>query len=323
MLFPILKIIAGFILLIFGAEFAVRGAVAIAKRLNIPSLIVGLTIVAFGTSAPELVVSFKAALSGAAGISIGNVVGSNIANILLVLGVTSIIYPITCQRSDFIREYKFLFFVTVLLVLFTLTGTFIQWHGFLLVSVLVIFLIYNYLNAKKNGGADEEEEVNGLATLANKNWCIILSILGAGLFGVIYGADVLVDGAVTLATLMGISESIIGLTVIAFGTSLPELATTGMAALRKQNGVALGNIIGSNIWNILCIMGFTSTVIDIEVSEQILNFDIWFMLAATIILLPTMLSGNKLTKREGIFFVLLYCGYIATQVLLNNGTVNF
>lgn len=322
MLVPILKIIAGFILLILGAEFAIRGAVAIAKKLNIPSLVVGLTVVALGTSAPELVVSFKAALNGAGGISIGNVVGSNIANILLILGITSIIYPITCNRKDFLREYSFLFFVTILLVLFTLTGTFIKWHGFVLISTLVVFLIYNYMNAKKSG-AEEDDEVEELAKLANKNWLIVLAVLITGLFFVIYGADILVEGAVKLATLMGISESIIGLTVIAFGTSLPELATTGMAAIRKQNDVALGNIIGSNIWNILCIMGFTSTVVDIKVSEQIMNFDIWFMLASTLILLPAMLTGNKLSRKEGILFFILYIGYITTQVMLNNGNIQF
>jgi cation:H+ antiporter len=320
MFIPIIKIIAGFILLILGAEFAIRGAVAIAKRLNIPSLIVGLTVVAFGTSAPELVVSFKAALNNAGGISIGNVVGSNIANILLILGITSIIYPITCKRVDFLREYSFLFFVTILLVSFTLTGTFVKWHGFVLISTLVIFLIYNYMNAKKSN-TQEDDEVEELAKLANKNWCIILTVLSGGLFGVIYGADILVEGAIDLAKLMGISESIIGLTVIAFGTSLPELATTGMAAIRRQNDVALGNIIGSNIWNILCIMGFTSSVVDVEVSNQIINFDIWFMLAATIILLPTMMTGNKLSRKEGIFFLILYIGYITTQVLLNNHAI--
>ena len=314
MLNAIFFILIGFVLLIGGAEYLVKGAVAIANKLNIPAVIVGLTIVAFGTSTPEFVVSIKAAFSGAAGISVGNVVGSNIANILLILGVTSIIYPVVCNRKEFLRDYKFLLFVTVLFVVLALTKTFVFWHGLLMLATLVGFVYFNYKNSKKTDVCEE-----ACSPLAAKNWAVVIVITLAGLAAIMYGADLLVKGAVEVARILGVSEEIIGLTIVAVGTSLPELATTVVAALRKQNGVALGNIVGSNIWNIVFIMGMTSTIVDVEVPEQFLKYDMWVMLFATLLLWPTMLSKNKLSRLEGVMFFLMYVAYIVSQILIAKG----
>lgn len=316
MLVPVLLIMVGFVLLMFSAEYTVRGSVAIANKLNIPTLIIGLTIVAFGTSAPEFVVSINAALSGAEGISIGNVIGSNIANLMLILGSAALIYPVTCNRKNFIRDFSFLFLVTALFVLFALGGAFVRWQGIIMLSLLFVFIVYNYMNSKK--GCDENNE-EAISPIANKSWLVVISVTVLGLIGIIYGAELLVNGAVELARILGVSEEIIGLTIIAFGTSLPELATTGMAALRRQNDVALGNIIGSNIWNIVFIMGATSTLVDVPVPAQFLRYDLWVMVGATVLLFPLLYSKSRLSRFEGAIFVLGYIAYLVSQILIVKG----
>lgn len=311
-------IAAGFVLLMGGAEYAVRGSVAIANKLKIPTMIIGLTIVAFGTSAPEFVVSISAALNGAAGISIGNIVGSNIANLMLILGAAAVIFPITCQFKTFIRDYAFLLLVTVLFIAFALGGTFVRWQGIVMLFLLAGFVYFNYRNSQNS---QYEEETSN--PLTDSSWFKVIIITALGMAAIIYGADLLVDGAVQLARLLGVSEEIIGLTVIAFGTSLPELATTGMAAFRRQNDVALGNIIGSNIWNIVFIMGATATITDVPVAPQILRYDIWVMLGATVLLLPMMYSKCRLSRLEGLFYLLGYVAYIASLVAISKGYLAF
>lgn len=311
-------ILVGFVLLIGGAEYLVKGAVAIANKLKIPAIIVGLTIVAFGTSTPEFVVSIKAAFNGAAGIAIGNIVGSNIANILFILGVTSVIYPVVCNRKEFLRDYKFLLLVNVLFVCFAITGKFVCWQGLVLLALLFAFIYFNYRNSKDNDASED-----AVSVLASKSWWVVVLITIAGLIAIMYGADLLVKGAVDIARILGVSEEIIGLTIVAVGTSLPELATTVVAALRKQNGVALGNIVGSNIWNIVFIMGLTSTIIDVEVPRQFLLYDIWVMVLATMLLFPIMLSQNKISRIEGGVFLLIYMAYLVSQILIANGVWSF
>lgn len=311
-------ILVGFVLLIGGAEYLVKGAVAIANKLKIPAIIVGLTIVAFGTSTPEFVVSIKAAFNGAAGIAIGNIVGSNIANILFILGVTSVIYPVVCNRKEFLRDYKFLLLVNVLFVCFAITGKFVCWQGLVLLALLFAFIYFNYRNSK-----DSDASEDAVSVLASKSWWVVVLITIAGLIAIMYGADLLVKGAVDIARILGVSEAIIGLTIVAVGTSLPELATTVVAALRKQNGVALGNIVGSNIWNIVFIMGLTSTIIDVEVPRQFLLYDIWVMVLATMLLFPIMLSQNKISRIEGGVFLLIYMAYLVSQILIANGVWSF
>lgn len=316
MLLPIFYILIGFVLLMGGAEYTVRGSVAIANKLKIPTIIVGLTVVAFGTSAPEFVVSISAALKGSEGIAIGNVVGSNIANLLLILGASAAIYPLSCSRKIFLRDYAFLFMVTVLFVLFALGGKFVRWQGIVLLILLAAFVYYNYRNSKKT-----DVTADALSPIAGKSWSVVLEVTVLGLAAIVFGADLLVKGAVDIARILGISEEIIGLTIIAFGTSLPELATTGMAAYRHQNGVALGNILGSNIWNIVFIMGVTSTIVDVEVPRQFLLYDMWVMFGATLLFLPLMTSQSKLSRREGMLFVLIYVLYLLSQILIARGNL--
>lgn len=314
----IIMILAGFVLLMWGAEYTVRGAVAIANKLHIPTIIVGLTVVAFGTSAPEFVVSISAALQSAEGIAIGNVVGSNIANMLLILGAAAAIYPISCNRKIFLRDYIFLFLVTLVFMGFAWTGKFVRWQGTVMLMMLAVFVYYNYRNSKRSDVSEE-----AISPIARKKWLTVIEVTVLGLVAIIFGADLLVKGSVHIARIWGVSEEMIGLTIIAFGTSLPELATTGMAAFRRQNGVALGNILGSNIWNIVFIMGAASTIVDIEVPKQFLYYDLWVMAGSTILLLPFMWTKSKLSRVEGMFFVSLYLLYLVSQVLISKGIITF
>ena len=304
-----LILLGGFILLIAGAEIFVRGSVGIAHKLSLSPLVIGLTVVAFGTSAPELIVSLQAGLKGSAGISIGNVVGSNIANVLLVLALTAVLCPVKCQRREFVRDWAFMSIISLIFALLCLTGVFVRTYGIFMVALLVAFIIYNYFDGKKKNITDNEE-VEELAVLAQKKWSFIILATVIGLAGVLLGADLLVKSAVMIATDFGISEEVIGLTIIAFGTSLPEFATSVVAGLKKQNDVVLGNIIGSNIWNILLIIGATSMIVPINVAPQIAHFDVWVMLGASLILLPLMIRKNQLGRISGIVLTLSYFVYV-------------
>ena len=316
MLYAIFLIIAGFILLMGGAEYLVKGAVDIASKLKIPTIIVGLTIVAFGTSTPEFVVSIKAALNGSAGISVGNVIGSNIANILLILGVTALISPIKCRRRIFLRDYKFLFVVSLLFSLFTLNEKIDTWQGGVFLLMLLGFIYHNYKNSSQEDIDDGEEKD------ADKSWLKVILITLGGLLAILFGADILVKGAVNMARILGVSEEIIGLTIIAVGTSLPELATTVLATLRRQTGVALGNVVGSNIWNIVFIMGATSTITEVNVPKQFIYYDVWVMLVSTLVLYPAMMTKARLTRLEGFLFLVAYIAYIISQILISKGIWN-
>ena len=318
MLFASFLIIIGLVLLVAGAEYTVKGAVAIANKLKIPMIIVGLTIVALGTSLPEFIVSVKAALAGSAGISIGNVVGSNIANILLILGAAAALYPIKCRRRIFLKNFKFLFLVTTMFVAFAMSGKFIIWQGLIMLGLLFAFIYHNYKNSSKVAVSEDS-----LSPIAHKSWLYVTSITVAGLVAIMYGADFLVNGATTIAKIWGVSDEIIGLTIVAVGTSLPELATTIVAALKKQNDVALGNIIGSNIWNIVFIMGFTSVVIDVPVSKQFMYYDVWVMFISTLLLYPVMMTKARMNRVEGTVFASVYILYLLSQIMIVKGFWNF
>ena len=301
-------------MLVGGAEYTVQGAVAIANKLKIQPIIIGLTIVALGTSTPEFVVSLKAALSGNGGISLGNIVGSNIANIFMILGVASLIYPIKCRRRIFLRDYKFLFMVSITFVIFALSGEFVRWHGIVFIFMLFAFIYYNYKNSVKSAPLEEST-----SPIAKKNWPFVITVTLVGLGIIVWGAELLIQGSVNIALRFGISQEIIGLTIIAVGTSLPELATTVMAAIRHQNAVALGNVIGSNIWNIVFIMGFTATVTDVSVPVQFIYYDIWILLLSTILILPVMMTKARLSWGEGLVFVSIYTFYLVSQVMISLG----
>ncbi len=314
MLYAFFLISVGLIFLVIGAEYTVKGSVAIANKLKIPMIIVGLTVVALGTSLPEFVVSIKSALQGYAGISIGNVIGSNITNVLLILGSAAILYPIKCRRRIFLRNYKFLFLVNVVFVMFAISGKFVLWHGIVLIALLFAFICYNYKNSSKVAVNEDS-----LSPIAHKNWIFVIAITVVGLVAIMYGADFLVKGATDIAKMFGISDELIGLTIVAVGTSLPELATTLVAALKRQSDVALGNIIGSNIWNIVFIMGFTSVITDVEVSKQFIYYDIWIMFLSTLLLYPVMMTKAKMNRVEGTVFVSIYIFYLLSQIMILKG----
>ena len=316
MMTSVFLIVAGFVLLIVGADFIVKGSVAIANKLKVPPLIIGLTIVAFGTSAPEFVVSVTSALQGAEGLVLGNVVGSNIANILLILGGAAIVYPIAVDKKSFYRDFSFLLFVSIVFTLFALSGTFVRWMGILMLLMLIAFVVLNYYSAKKSGQTDIESSTS---PWNDKGWLFVIGGTVLGLAGIVYGADLLVDGAVMIAQYFGVSEEIIGLTIIAFGTSLPELATSCVAAYRKQSDLAVGNVLGSNIWNIVFILGVAATITDVSVPTQFIRFDIWIMLAATVVLLPRVYRYGKISRTAGVLFVLSYILYLVAQILISRG----
>ena len=308
----------GLVILLLAGDSLVRGAVNASLRLGVPALIVGLTVVAFGTSAPELLVSIQAILDDAPGIALGNVVGSNIANILLVLGVPAIISGIRTGASDTRKSYVTMIAASVLFIGLAFLGPLTWVHGLVLLAVLAVILADQTREAlahRRNGlaAAEEDEEVEGADP--SMPWWKISMFLVLGLVGLPLGADLLVDNSVSIARRFGVSETVIGLTLVAVGTSLPELATTVMAAIRREADVALGNVIGSNMFNLLAIMGVASLFGTIDVDRQFLTFDFWVMLGASLILAPFVFSRSlDLTKLWGVLFVGLYAAYLVALV---------
>lgn len=312
-----LQIAAGLVLLLGGGEFLVRGAVSVARRLDISPLVIGVTLVGFGTSAPELLASVEAALKGAPAIAVGNVVGSNIANILLILGVTAAIAPVYCSRKAFMRDGTVLVLVTAVAVAVCLAAVVGRTIGLGLVAALVGYVILSYRLDKASPSGPAEVHAGSADTVEPMRVGIWtgLAISGAGLAAVLLGASFLVDGAIALATAMGISQAVIGLTVVAIGTSLPELATAVVAALRRHTDVAFGNIVGSNIFNILGILGTTAIIVPLEVPSEILSVDLWVMVGATAILVPAVVSGWRIRRSEGALFLACYAAYIGFQTI--------
>lgn len=310
-----LKVAIGFVLLLVAAEFMVRGAVALARKMGISPLVIGMTVVAIGTSAPELVVGLEAALSGAAGLALGNVVGSNIANVLLILGAAGIIAPIVSKEGALLRDAVVLIGGSVLFAFFCMQGQIGMIPGIILVAALAGFLFSSYKREHDHGGPDAElhvEEVEEVGSLP-ENIFVVLAALFGGIAGILYGADLLVGGGVEIARSYGVSEEVIGLTLIALGTSLPELAASVVAAFRGHADVAIGNVVGSNLFNILGIAGVVAIVTPLPVASQIVSFDIWVMLAATAMMLPLLLWGWRLNRTAAALFLVGYSGYIALQ----------
>jgi cation:H+ antiporter len=304
-------IVVGLVLLVVGGELLVRGATSAARALGVSPLLIGLTLVGFGTSTPELVTSVTAALEGSPGIAVGNVVGSNIANILLILGIAAIIYPMAVNPKGFKRDAIVLVLAALACLGVTLFGHINRLLGVAFVAALVAYVIYVYLQEKNQ--PDEQGEVKEhMAEAARPGPKAIALSLGMAVVGIavtIFGARFLVDGAISLASGLGVSDTIIGLTIVAVGTSMPELVTSVMAALKKQADVAYGNIIGSNIYNVLGILGVTAIISPIDVPQQIAAVDIWVMLGATALLVFFARSGFKLMRWEGMAFVACYVAY--------------
>ncbi|TCL08669.1 cation:H+ antiporter [Shimia isoporae] len=304
----------GLVILLLAGDALVRGAVNLSLRIGIPALMVSLTIVAFGTSAPELLISLQAALKNAPGIALGNVVGSNIANVLLVLGVPAAITVMHTSGSDTRRSFVFMIIATILFIGLAAFGIFTFWSGVILLGALALMLLDAVREAhkhhKENKAAclDQDEEVEGADP--NMPWWRIIVFLVLGLAGLPLGADLMVDNAEVIARRYGVSDTVIGLTLVALGTSLPELATTLMAALRRQADVALGNVIGSNMFNLLAIIGITSVIHPIAVDPDFLEFDLWVMLGASLLLIPFVFMKRDINRIWGITFTVLYVIFV-------------
>lgn len=317
MAITLILFVLGFALLIKGADFLVDGAASIAKKFNISKIAIGLTIVAFGTSAPEFVVNVLAGISGKTDIAIGNVIGSNIANIFLILGVSAVIYPLTVKRGTVWKEIPMSLLAAVL-VGFMANDIFIDGaeknvitriDGLVLLSFFIIFMYYIYGIAKSGDGLETEK----VEEVSNKRSAILII---AGLVALVLGGKFIVDGAVAIAGFLGVRESIIGLTVVAVGTSLPELATSAVAAYRRHTDIAIGNVVGSNIFNIFWIMGISSVIHPLPL-QQGGNYDIFMMAIASILLFSFLFIGQKqvIEKRQGIMFLVLYVVYVVSLIL--------
>lgn len=298
-----IHILLGLVGLFFGGEALVRGSVSIAQRMSISPLIIGLTVVGFGTSTPELLVSVQAALKGVPDISVGNIVGSNIANILLIVGVTAIVWPIRVGAATVRWDTAFMIGSALLLVPLFALGEIGRIAGFVLVSALAAYLFWTFLKSRHN--TTEDKDVTFQAS-------IVVSLLWVafGLSALLFGARFLVDGAVSVARGFDVSEAFIGLTIVAVGTSLPELATSLIAALRRQSDIAIGNIIGSNIFNVLGILGVTALIAPIPVAGRFLTFDLPIMIGVSLLLAGLLLTRPQIGRGVGAVMLLGYAVYV-------------
>ncbi len=317
MLIDLVKILAGLGLLVVAGDLLVKGAVSLALRLGIPALIVGLTVVAFGTSAPEMMVSVAAVLDHNPGIALGNVIGSNTANILLVIGIPAIISAIRTDTTDTRESYLLLIATSVLFILVCFMGP-IRWpHAALLLGALVLILIRQGRQALAHRAQREEEEIEGVdVPMSLTKVALFIAI---GLVGLPFGADFLVDGASSIARAAGIPDTVIGLTLVAIGTSLPELATSVTAAVKGRADVALGNVIGSNIFNLLGIIGVAGFFGQLDVPPTMLRLDLWVMLGATLLIAPFILHRWPFTRLVGVGFTLIYAAYVVVLMTAHAG----
>ncbi len=311
----------GLLILLLAGDALVRGAVNLSLRLGVPALIVSLTIVAFGTSAPELLIAISALKENAPGIALGNVVGSNTANILLVLGLPALLATIHTSECNSRRNYVFMLMATVLFIGLAFCGTFTVFSGLILLAALGLVLTNAFREAKAHRKAcgeacAEDDELEGLeeADPDMPYWKVSIYLI-LGLVGLPMGAHLLVDNATTIAKTYGVSETVIGLTLIAVGTSLPELATTVMAALRRQADVALGNVIGSNMFNLLAIIGIATWFGRIPVTPEFLRFDLWVMLGASLLLVPFVFLKQDISRVWGLVLTFLYALYVTVLLV--------
>ena len=300
---------AGLVLLILAGDFLVKGAVGLSLRLGVPTLIVSVTIVGFGTSAPEMLIGVQSALQGAPGIALGNVVGSNTANVLLVLGFPALLYTLDTSGTETKRVYLMMMAVSVIFVALAFMGPFHFLHAGILLGLLVVMLWDNLKSAfnSRNVTKTDLEVIEGIRPNMPV-WRMALYIT-VGIVGLPLGAQLMIEGAVVIAARFGLSEEIIGLTLVAIGTSLPELATTAVAAYRREADVALGNVIGSNMFNLLAIMGVTSLFGPMPVAPAFLQDDLWIMLGASLLLAPFAFTRIKMGRLWGVVFLGLYMAY--------------
>ena len=305
-------LILGLAVLFIGGEFLVKGAVGIARNLEISPLVIGMTVVSFGTSAPELLVSLQASAEGVPEIAVGNVIGSNIANLALVLGVTVLIFPIIVERQTKVIDWPVMMLSTVLFYVFLFDGAIELWEGLVLFLFLVTFITWRIRRSRKESKLQIQEHVNKGSTLLTVGYLLL------GLIGVYFGSEWFVKGAIQIAKYLGMSNAVIGVTVVAFGTSAPELVVSCVAAYRKQSGIAIGTLIGSNIFNIMAVIGLTSIVSPIGLTQadtrQFLDFDMYWVAGIALVLLPMLHIGSKFGRLKGVILLSSYVVYISIIV---------
>jgi len=299
---------AGLVLLLVGGDTVVRGAVALAAKLGIPTLIVSLTVVAFGTSAPELLIAIQSALDGVPELALGNVIGSNTANVLLVLGVPALLTGLACTDDGAKTNFLYLIGITIFAIAIFYTQPLYIWQGTLMLLVLAMILYASYRAALTSREKREElEEEVGETDIETWKMCMFLVV---GLVFLPLGAKFLIDGAVNISTAFGVSEAVIGLTLVALGTSLPELATTVAAGFKREGDVAFGNVLGSNMFNLLAIVGVACFFGPLPVDAEFFRLDIWIMLATTLLLAPFIMLRWNLNRAWGVLLVVCYVAYI-------------
>lgn len=304
------SLIAVALLLLFaGAEMLVKGSASLAARAGLTPLVIGLTVVAFGTSSPELAVSLKAAAAGQGDVAIGNVVGSNILNIALILGLAAVIFPITVHLQLIKVDVPIMIVVSALLPLLMRDGILGRAEGGVLFAGIILYTVLNVLMARRGADAEVEEEFAESVPKQTKHWFIDLLLVGGGLAVLVIGSRLLVDNSIEVARAYRISEAVIGLTIVALGTSMPELATSIIAAVRRQPDIALGNIIGSCIFNILSILGLSASIIPVT-SGGITLIDYAVMAGCAVVLLPFLMTGLRLGRVEGLVLLSVYGGYL-------------
>lgn len=311
----ILLFLLGLALLVVGAELLVRGAATLARRLGIPSLIVGLTVVAYGTSAPELAVSTKAALAGSADLALGNVVGSNIFNVLFILGVSSLILPLAVSRQLIRLDVPLMIGVSLLAWVLVLDGNFSRAEGVLFFLGAVVYTVVLVMMGRREAAASGPEEGAPPKSAPGIARDLVLAVAGLALL--VLGARWLVDSSITIARAIGVSELIIAVTVVAAGTSLPEVATSITAALRGERDIAVGNVVGSNIFNLLCVLGGAAALSPegVGVSSAALAFDVPMMVLTALLCLPIFFTGAIISRHEGALFLGLYVAYVAILIV--------
>ena len=312
-----IEIIAGLVLLVLGGELLVRGAASLAAAFRISPLVIGLTVVAFGTSAPELCVSLQAAYSGSPEVAVGNVIGSNIINVLFVLGAAAMVAPLIVN-SDLIRKDVPIMIAASFVIWYMASdGVIERWEGITLFVSLCVYLTYSIVTSRRaNLKSESELEDYGASFLGKKDMALQVAYLIAGLALLGLGASWLVEGATTVATSFGISKLVVGLTVVAIGTSMPEAVTSIVASYRGQRDIAVGNVVGSNLFNLLCVLGLTAIVKPIQVSPTAIEFDFPIMLMVALACFPIFLTGFKVQRWEGTMFVAYYALYTTVIVMV-------
>ena len=300
MITDLFYLIIGTTMLYFGADWIVRSSVSIAKKSNIAPIIIGLTIVAFGTSLPELIVSITAALNDSSSLSVGNAIGSNIANIGLVLGLSSLIFPISCVYKKIKKDLWINIIITIIFVLFAFDGLISRFEGMIMFLCLIYYILLCISEEK-----DDEEIPDNIIS----NNRIFLYLLG-GIFVLAYGADLFVDGAISLAKKLGISEAVVGVSIVAFGTSLPELATSVVAAFKKESDISLGNILGSNIFNILCVLGISSMISQLDSPIQMMNREVYFLFILGFLLIAISKMNQPISRVSSAALLIIYFYFI-------------